>query len=297
VIALALPALVAVVVAVVAASGLHVVAPRIAVPLLAALASIAGAGSVAALVSLALGTGAVPGVAGVVRWCTPLEPADGHIPWPVGIGAVCVLLVGVGRVQRLRMRGRLVRDAASAAPGPLVVLPIDRPEAYAVALGHGGRIVVSTGMLRALDADEQRVLLAHERAHLDLRHHRYLAVGEIVAALVPPLGVLARRLRFATERWADETAAVEVGDRGLVARALARAALVAEGDPPLGVLAFGRGDMPRRVEALLHDPPGKRSLRGGSASIVGTAGLAAAGIASSVQVHHLARLVEHVCRV
>jgi hypothetical protein len=297
VISLAIPALVAVAVAVVAASAMRGAAPRLAVPLLAVLASLAGAGAVAALLGLAMGTGAVPGIAGVVRWCTPLEPSDGHVPWPVGVGAATVLVVGARRVHRLRTRTRSVRDAASAAPGPLVVLPVDRPEAYAVPLHDGGRIVVSTGMLRALDADERRVLLAHERAHLDHRHHRYLATGEIASAMVPPLAVLARRIRFATERWADETAAAEVGDRKLVARALARAALAADGEPTTGVLAFGRGDMPRRVEALLQDPPARRTLRAGLASFAGATGLVGAGAASSVQFHHLARLVEHVCRV
>ena len=41
---------------------------------------------------------------------------------------------------------------------------------------------------------------------------------------------LARQVRFNTERWADESAANEVGSRALVARAIARVALL--GIPP-----------------------------------------------------------------
>ena len=45
-----------------------------------------------------------------------------------------------------------------------MVVPDGTADAYAVP-GWPGRIVVTAGMLDALNPDERRVLLAHERAH------------------------------------------------------------------------------------------------------------------------------------
>jgi Zn-dependent protease with chaperone function len=42
-----------------------------------------------------------------------------------------------------------------------------------------GRIVVTTGMLGALDPDEREALFAHERARLRGRHHLVLGAAEL----------------------------------------------------------------------------------------------------------------------
>ena len=55
----------------------------------------------------------------------------------------------------------------------------------------------------------------------------------------------------------DEDAAAAVGDRPLVARAVARAALTAGGRPLHGLAATG-GPVPQRVRALLAPPPAFR---------------------------------------
>jgi Zn-dependent protease with chaperone function len=103
-------------------------------------------------------------------------------------------------------------------------VPDDIPGAYALP-GFTGRIVVSTAMLHALPADERAVLLAHEAAHLTHRHHAYLLTAELAAAANPLVRPSLGAVRRAVERWADEAAAAEVGDRDLAARALARAGL------------------------------------------------------------------------
>jgi hypothetical protein len=61
-------------------------------------------------------------------------------------------------------------------------------------------------------------------------------------------------VRIATERWADEEAAREIGDRPTVARAVARAALVGTDAPGSG-LAMGDVGVIERVEALFDDAP------------------------------------------
>ena len=105
---------------------------------------------------------------------------------------------------------------------------------------EAGAIVVSTGMLTLLDAQERRALLAHEAAHLRHHHARYVAVAELAVAANPLLRPLARGVRLAVELWADQVAAQEVGDSRAVARALARASLAASGR------GTGNGREPRR---------------------------------------------------
>ena len=132
------------------------------------------------------------------------------------------------------------------------------PDAYALP-GRPGRIVVTTGMLRALEPAEREALFAHERAHLVGRHHLFLAAAELAAHCHPALRSLREPLAYALERSADEYAAGAVGDRKLAARAIGRAALasraVAAPGRPRAVLAAAAGPVPRRVAALLDRRP------------------------------------------
>lgn len=114
-------------------------------------------------------------------------------------------------------------------------------------------------MLSCLDGREREALLAHERAHLRGRHHLFQAVWRLSAAANPMLRPLAGSGCYVLERWADEEAADRVGDRSVVARAVARAALAASGAPHRSLAATG-GAVPRRVKALLAAPPRQRRL-------------------------------------
>ena len=68
-------------------------------------------------------------------------------------------------------------------------------------------------------------------------------------------------IRRAVERWADEDAAIRVADRKLVARTIARTALLqhdrSRSGPRLAQAATG-GDVPQRARALLEPPPRRR---------------------------------------
>lgn len=255
----------------------------------AATAAVAVVGAIIILASLTLAR--VPWIAQQVAWCQAITSAH-DLPGPISIGVVLgAVAMAVSALQTVR-RHRASRGAATS--GELFVLATDEPTAYAVP-GRPGQVVVSVGMLRNLDAQERRVLLAHERAHLDHQHHRYLWAAELAAAVVPLLRPLTSRVRFATERWADEEAAREVGDRSLVARTICRAALLQhDGERPALALA-GLG-VTARVEALLHDstPTGRlRLLWNGSAA----AAFAAAVAAASWQLHHMMAFAAHVCRL
>ncbi|GAA1360809.1 M56 family metallopeptidase [Streptomyces beijiangensis] len=148
--------------------------------------------------------------------------------------------------------------------GDLSVLRDGRPDAYALP-GRPGRIVVTTGMLQALEPVEREALFAHERAHLSGRHHLFLACAELAALCHPTLRSLRPSIGYALERWADESAADAVGDRSVAARAIGRAALAARSAPsprPSAALAAAAGPVPRRVAALLDRRPAAARSRG-----------------------------------
>jgi hypothetical protein len=241
--------------------------------------------------ALALGLLTGPGllrlhfVAAAEHLSPPLLRRMSPTPFPLACAAGLALAVTVG-VSGWTLHRRLaaLTRAATAAPsrrGGLAVLPDDRPDAYAVP-GRPGTVVVTTGMLRALDAREREVLLAHERAHLSGRHHWFTVATDVAAVLHPALIALRAPLRYHLERWADESAADAVGDRRLVARTIARAALARDragaSASPAAVFSATAGPVPRRVAALLAPPPRpSRLLPGMAAALVACVTLSGAG--------------------
>ncbi|MFD8783477.1 M56 family metallopeptidase [Kitasatospora sp. NPDC059599] len=167
----------------------------------------------------------------------------------------------------LRPVGAALGALLRPAEPPLAVLDDERADAFALPgrlprpgrPGEPGRIVVTSGMLRALSGPERSALLAHERAHLAARHHVFLAFAEHAAHVHPALRALRTPLGYHLERWADEVAAARVGDRTVTARAVGRAALAASRSPrpdrPRLAPAAHSGPVPRRVAALLQPRP------------------------------------------
>lgn len=177
--------------------------------------------------------------------------------------------------------------------GALVVVDDERPEAFTTPQ-PAGRIVVTTGLLKAVTADERQVVLAHEASHLRHRHAWWLLVADLAAAANPLLRPTARAAARCAERWADEDAATAIGDRRVAARALARVALLTR-DPDLAdrfALAATGGDVPDRVRALLAPPPPARP-----ASMAVLAALLMVMSAATVMVQHRGeQLFEHAGR-
>lgn len=240
--------------------------PAVATRLLAA-ASILVAGCSVFVLGVVASTwiGQLPLVAALGDWsASDLRSAD-PIPTEVAAGSVVLLLpaavswlvVVARRCRALVAVYRICRHLRGA--GALVVVDDQRPDAYTTPQ-PAGRIVVTTGLLHALAADEWRVVLAHETSHLLHRHAWWLLAADVAAAANPLLRPTAAATARCVERWADEDAAATVGDRRLVARALARTALLTR-DPELGgqfALAAAGGDVPSRVRALLAEPPRSR---------------------------------------
>ncbi|MEW1751555.1 M56 family metallopeptidase [Streptomyces angustmyceticus] len=235
--------------------------PRAAAWLLTGCAVALAACTTAAL-GLLLTAGALrlPPVAALGHLSLPLLGGDPVVSLPAAAAAAGLLtacaLAAVHRARRHHTELRTARLATGAHPasGDLCVLPDSAPDAYALP-GRPGRVVVTAGMVRALPPDEREALFAHERAHLAGRHHLFLLTVALAAVCHPLLRSLRAPLAYALERWADESAAVRVGDRRLTARAIGRAALASRpGLPshrPGTVLAATAGPVPRRVAALL----------------------------------------------
>src|SRR5256714_1727507 len=141
-----------------------------------------------------------------------------------------------------------------AGPGP----PAPPRGPAPAARGAGRRSVGTPGLRRALTADERRALLAHEASHLRHRHAWWLLAAELAVAANPMLSSTVRAIGHAVERWADEDAARAVTDRRLVARTLARTALLIRAAAPSQALPATGGDVPGRVRALLEPPPRPR---------------------------------------
>lgn len=226
-----------------------------------------------------------------VRAALPYEEKTG----PIAIVVLGAVLVACGStlLRHTRTRARAARalppPAGPGDGGDLAVVPSPDPYAYALpgGRGRGGRVVVSTAMLECLGARERRALVAHERAHLSGRHHRYLLVTQLAARANPFLLPLRTAVAYSTERWADEEAAHAVGSRRAVATAVGTAALVSHRPPGPAVLpAFAAaGPVPRRVAALLDpEPPAglwpPASAHLALAAVTATAGTAASALSS-----------------
>ncbi|WP_411152697.1 M56 family metallopeptidase [Streptomyces sp. A30] len=265
-ISLCMPLLVGTILALTAPGAGRRLPPRTAAWMLASAAVIAAGAwvTVLAMTGFTL-IGQIPEVAEEGRWSPQVLAAHTPVDWPVAAACavaalICAIALVVASWRRIRVlvdAWRECRDLSAA--GDLAVLDDPVPAAFALP-GIPGRVVVSSGMLQALTADERRALLAHERAHLARRHHLFLVVLQLAAAINPLLRPLTQAGAFALERWADEEAAVAVADRRLVARAVARAALATKRTPQPDMAATG-GPVPQRVKALLAPPtPLRRSL-------------------------------------
>jgi beta-lactamase regulating signal transducer with metallopeptidase domain len=205
--------------------------------------------------------GQAPLIASLAEWSA--SELDATSPIPEFIAAVGLALLAVAGL-RLLVRGiRLgraliaVRRAHHGTNGAVTVVDSDRPDAFATP-APGGRIVVTSALMAALTPVEQRIVIAHERAHLRHRHAWWLLLADLAEAANPLLRPTLGVVRHAVERWADEDAAREIGDRHLVARTVARVALLRHDTEHRPVTAATGGQVPRRVRALLSPRPAGR---------------------------------------
>ena len=111
------------------------------------------------------------------------------LPAVLGILAVALTCLCARTIVELaRHWSGEVRDAARTSR-----TIVDSDALLAVAVpGRRGGVLVSRGLLRALDRAQLQVVFQHEASHLRHGHHRYLALGALAAGTVP----LLRRLNL-----------------------------------------------------------------------------------------------------
>ncbi|MEW1911614.1 M56 family metallopeptidase [Kitasatospora sp. NPDC085895] len=273
--------------------------PRWAALAVACCAALLAAGTAVGLsVLLLAGLLHLPWLAAAGRlplaWLAATSPAAVPVATAAGL-LLAAVVTAAGRalaVQRAQLAAARRAVAGFAVEDGTVVVPDAAAEAFALP-GRPGLVVVTSGMLTALDARERHVLIAHERAHLTGRHHVFSRAVQVAGAVHPALRALRAPLDLHLERWADEEAARAVGDRPLAARAVARGALAAASSrrAPRGAAlpAAHTGPVPVRVAALLAPAP--RGPRGrllhlvvaGLLAVVGTT--AATGLGSAYDLH------------
>ncbi|MEU6017570.1 M48 family metalloprotease [Streptomyces sp. NPDC047515] len=235
----------------------------------------------------------VPAVAAIGALCHPFVAAPRVLMMPAAVLSLGALGVCAWNLLRSALRQtvalRMARSQADTryTAGDLCIIDTPHPDAYALP-GRPNRIVVTTEMLRSLDAAEREALFAHERAHLDGRHHYCLALTELAAHCHPGLRAVRAAVQMSAERAADEAAAAATGDRRLTARAIGRAALAvraAQSHRPSFAPAATSGPVPQRVAALLRAPRphSRRALVAVAALLLCVMTASLAGVAAGVR--------------
>jgi len=174
-----------------------------------------------------------------------------------------VLLLSWVRTARTRRRHRellqLVVEPSAELPDTRL---LDHPAPVAFCIpGARPLLVLSSGMVAELDADQLAAVVAHERAHLRERHHLLLLPFVAWEAALPVLPAAARAhaaVRGLVEMRADDVALASLAGsapRRTLARAIVAAAEGAGGaGVPDGALAVGGSDTGARVVRLLQPP-------------------------------------------
>ncbi|MFG1708646.1 M56 family metallopeptidase [Nonomuraea sp. M3C6] len=175
--------------------------------------------------------------------------------------------------RRERCRHLAVLDMVAHRDADLGALVLEHSAATAYCLpGRGGRIVLTTSALAALDERRLAAVLAHERAHLRGRHHLLVAIARGLKRafpVIPLFAVAAEEISRLTELVADD-AAVKRAGRLTVADALLT--LADDRMTPAAALAASGRHTGRRVRRLLG---GSRPLK---AAVVVPASIFALGM-------------------
>ena len=218
------------------------------------------------LLSRATRNGAAPRL-GVSAW---LAAMGGVIAAAVGalVFLVSQVVLGARGASALRHSLSATRDHARAAriaagdapPGPEGALVVDsaRRGVYCPA-GRPHTIVITRGALAALDDAQLGAVLAHERAHLNGRHHQLLTLTGALSAMLPGVRLFsegAADIARLPELCADDVAAGRHGPDTVVDALLALTlpgSLTGPAAPATALSASGVG-VTERVKRLLYPP-------------------------------------------
>lgn len=201
-----------------------------------------------------------------------------HGAWPVAAALVAVTLA-VAMLTWSAARGARERSATRRAqrdtlrmvglrhPDGFTVVQHDRPLVYCVPGARTRTVVLSSGALTLLDAEERRLVLAHERRHLGGHHDLLLAYAETLARTfgwVPLFAAAHRQVAVLVEMAADD-AATTTAERRTLAGALVALGTGSRPDAALGATGTATAQRVRRLTGPAPRP------RLGQATLVATA--------------------------
>ena len=152
-------------------------------------------------------------------------------------------------------RSKELSDFAQGLYPRVQIRVVEADEPLALTIGYWSpKIIVSSGLLVALDEQELRSVLYHEAAHVARRDPlRTLVVDTCKTALpfIPAVSYLADRFRTRKELEADATAIESVGSPVPLASALAK---ILSSFPARTSLGVGLSPTEARIDALLGRP-------------------------------------------
>ena len=206
--------------------------------------------------------------------------------------ALGMLAMGVGvlRLFRAQRKMHFIRRMARRQPGGHYVLPVQQPMAFAAGLFRG-EAFVSEGLTRSLTPSELSIVLAHEQAHIKRRDMLVTVIANGLARLqLPWIGKALRNAwHLAVEQRCDQRVAQQTGNRLAVADCLLRVSRLrlseAAQDAGPAACHLLDGDLPARINALIHEPVSARMtpiLSMGSVEFMALTGL----LLSGPQIHH-----------
>ena len=262
--------------------------PSVGVVILTVFVMLATLATVMLLVQVGgAGISEVPFVADAIGWCRALSWGDHGAP-PI-LGAAAVITFGFGSIRVGQYVRKVIQNRRDfGAVDGIEILASDQPIAFAVP-GRRGGVVLSDSLLSLLRRDEQRVVVAHENAHLRHRHHLYIHLVGACAAGLPFLKPFSNRVKYLTERWADEVAAERIGSREFVADTIARVALLPSSHVRSAALSIGGGNVVHRFEALVSPLPAPTT----GLTVFACSAVTLALLGLTLQLHHLIDFITH----
>ncbi len=183
-------------------------------------------------------------------------------PWVFVLSILSILAIRVAIVGwRLRVDGRVGTSLAglstTMADAPDVRV-IDQVEPLALTIGwRRPAIVISQGLIDSVRPETLGVVIAHERAHVALRHNRAGLWDRLMASVYPRVVAepLLASLVLAREQAADAAAAKVAGGPLAVSQALTEVARLRMPGPQLASAhGVGCGALEVRIHSLLKPP-------------------------------------------
>jgi TonB family protein len=190
----------------------------------------------------------------------------------VGVWAVAsLILAAVLLGAQARIRRETNRCPAEIVDGVLVRFTSDLGPAV---IGSFPSIIVVPAWVRRLEFEARRLVLSHEKQHIEAGDIRLLSAGLVLAVLMPwnlPLWWQLRRLRDAVELDCDERVLKSGADARRYSELLlevARHRTVRVFPAP--ALSNPKSLLARRIHKMMHPNPKARTARAGVAAAVAT---------------------------